>query len=83
MGELASALDAVGALASEDLFGLSDGDLLDRSRDLVRARNQTNSHNVSGRASDATISGGDVRRESSTEGLRAADRRSPGRTSGR
>ena len=39
MGELASALDAVGALASQDLFELSDGDVLDRSRDLVRARN--------------------------------------------
>ena len=39
MGELASALDAVGALASDDLFQLSDADLLDRSRDLVRARN--------------------------------------------
>ena len=39
MGELASTLDAIGALASDDLFGLPDADLLDRTRDLVRARN--------------------------------------------
>ena len=39
MGELASTLDALGALAADDLFELSDADLLDRTRDLVRARN--------------------------------------------
>ena len=39
MGELASTLDALGALAADDLFEHSDADLLDRTRDLVRARN--------------------------------------------
>ena len=39
MGELASTLDGLGALAADDLFGQSDADLLDRTRDLVRARN--------------------------------------------
>ena len=39
MGELASTLDALGALAAGDLFEYSDADLLDRTRDLVRARN--------------------------------------------
>ncbi|MCU1670651.1 MAG: hypothetical protein JWP40_3578, partial [Blastococcus sp.] len=39
MGELAATLDALGALAADDLFGYSDADLLDRTRDLVRARN--------------------------------------------
>lgn len=39
MGELASTLDALGALAADDLFELSDGDLLDRTRALARARN--------------------------------------------
>ena len=39
MGELASTLDALGALAADDLFELSDAALLDRTRDLVRARN--------------------------------------------
>ena len=39
MGELASALDSVGALAADDLFGLSDAALLDRTRDLVGLRN--------------------------------------------
>jgi Domain of unknown function (DUF222) len=37
MGELASALDE---LAAEDLFELSDGALLDRTAELVRARNR-------------------------------------------
>ncbi|HEU4546478.1 MAG TPA: hypothetical protein VFR88_09330, partial [Microlunatus sp.] len=37
MGELASALDA---LAADDLFGLSGGALLDRTAELVRARNR-------------------------------------------
>jgi hypothetical protein len=39
MGELASTLDTLGALAADDLFEYSDADLLDRTRDLVRARN--------------------------------------------
>src|SRR3954451_10930936 len=39
MGELASTLDALGALAADDLFASCDADLLDRTRDLVRARN--------------------------------------------
>ncbi len=39
MGELASTLDALGSLAADDLFEHSDADLLDRARDLVRARN--------------------------------------------
>jgi hypothetical protein len=39
VGELASTLDGLGALAADDLFGYSDADLLDRTRDLVRARN--------------------------------------------
>jgi hypothetical protein len=39
VGELGSTLDALGSLASDDLFALSDADLLARSRDLVRARN--------------------------------------------
>ena len=39
MGELASTLDALGALATDDLFALSEADLLDRSGALVRARN--------------------------------------------
>ena len=39
MGELASALDALGGLAADDLFEHSDADLLARTRDLVRARN--------------------------------------------
>ncbi len=39
MGELASTLDALGGLAADDLFGLSEADLLERTRDLVRARN--------------------------------------------
>ena len=37
MGELASALDA---LAAEDLFSLTAPGVLDRNRDLVRARNR-------------------------------------------
>ena len=41
MGELASALDSLtDALAADDLFGLSDADLLDRTADLVAARNR-------------------------------------------
>jgi hypothetical protein len=39
VGELASTLDALGALAAEDLFALGDGDLLDRTHALVAARN--------------------------------------------
>ena len=39
MGELASTLDELGGLAADDLFGLSEADLLDRTRGLVRARN--------------------------------------------
>lgn len=39
MGELASTLDELSALGADDLFELSDVDLLDRCRDLVRARN--------------------------------------------
>jgi hypothetical protein len=39
VGELASTLDALGSLAADDLFEHSDADLLDRTRDLVRARN--------------------------------------------
>ena len=39
MGELASAIDALGALAADDLFDSSDADLLDRTRALTRARN--------------------------------------------
>ncbi|GAA3168453.1 HNH endonuclease signature motif containing protein [Blastococcus jejuensis] len=39
MGELESALDALSALAADDLFEHSDADLLDRTRALVRARN--------------------------------------------
>jgi hypothetical protein len=39
VGELASTLDALGTLAADDLFEHSDADLLDRTRDLVRARN--------------------------------------------
>jgi hypothetical protein len=39
VGELASTLDGLGALAADDLFDLSDDDLLDRTRGLVRARN--------------------------------------------
>ncbi len=39
MGELTSTLDTLSSLISDDLFGLSDGELLDRSRGLVRARN--------------------------------------------
>jgi hypothetical protein len=39
VGEFASTLDALGALAADDLFGYSDADLLDRARGLVRARN--------------------------------------------
>jgi hypothetical protein len=39
VGEVTSALDALGALAADDLFQHSDADLLDRTRDLVRARN--------------------------------------------
>ena len=41
MGELASTLDALGALAADDLFALSEADLLDRTRELVRARNRS------------------------------------------
>ena len=39
MGELASTLDGLGALAADDLFEFSDGDLLARTAGLVRARN--------------------------------------------
>src|SRR6476469_6943417 len=39
MGELASMLDELGALAADDLFQYSDADLLDRVRALVCARN--------------------------------------------
>jgi hypothetical protein len=39
VGELASAIDALGALAADDLFDSSDADLLDRTRALTRARN--------------------------------------------
>jgi hypothetical protein len=39
VGELASTLDGLGSLAADDLFQFSDADLLDRTRDLVRARN--------------------------------------------
>jgi hypothetical protein len=39
VGELASTLDALGALSGDDLFDFADADLLDRTRDLVRVRN--------------------------------------------
>jgi hypothetical protein len=39
MGDLASTLDALGALTADDLFEQCDADLLERTRALVRARN--------------------------------------------
>ena len=39
MGELASTLDALAALGSDDLFALGDAELLDRTGELVAARN--------------------------------------------